>query len=75
MEDWTKQQGEHQPPPLVVNALRAVAKVMRAERRKLDAAIAAKIKANPGFARRAELITSVPGLAAQTVAGVIAGMP
>ncbi len=75
MEDWTKQQGEHQPPSLVVNALRAVAKVMRAERRKLDAAIAAKIKANPGFARRAELITSVPGLADQTVAGVIAWMP
>jgi len=75
MEDQIKQQGEHQPPPLVVNALRAVAKVMRAERRKLDAAIAARIKANPAFARRAEIVMSVPGLADQTVAGVIAWAP
>jgi len=75
MEDQIKQQGEHQPPPLVVNALRAVAKVMRAERRKLDAAIAARIKANPGFARRAEIIDSVPGLGAQAVAGVTAWFP
>jgi transposase len=75
MEERIKQQGEHQPPPLVVQALRALAKATRAERRKLDAAIAAKIKANPGFARRAEIIASVPGLADQTVAGVIAWMP
>jgi transposase len=75
MEDRIKQQGEHQPPPLVVTALRAVAKAVRAERRKLDAAIAARIKANPGFARRAEIVDSVPGLADQTVAGVIAWAP
>ena len=61
MEDQIKQQGEHQPPPLVVNALRALAKATRAERRKLDAAIAAKINANPVFARRAEIIRSAPG--------------
>ena len=48
---------------------------MRAELRKLDAAIAAKIKAKPSFARRAEIIDSVPGLADQTVAGVIAWLP
>ena len=40
--------------------------------RKLDAAIAAKIKANPAFARRAEIIDSVPGLGGQAVAGLIA---
>ena len=45
---------------------------MRVERRKLDAAIAAKIEANPPFARRVEIISSVPGLADQTAAGVIA---
>ena len=75
MEDQIKQQNEHQPPPLVANAFRAVAKVMRAERRKLDAAIAARIKANPGFARRAEIVTSVDGLADVTAAGVIAWLP
>ena len=45
---------------------------MRAELRKLEAAIAAKIKANPAFARRAEIIASVPGLGDQAVAGLIA---
>src|SRR5271166_1707522 len=60
LEGRIKQQGEHRPPAIVAKAL---------------AAIAAKIKANPGFARRAEIITSFPGLAAQTVGGVIAWMP
>ena len=45
---------------------------MRAKLQKLDAAIAAKIKARPAFARRAEIIESAPGLADQTVAGVTA---
>jgi transposase len=75
MEDQVKQQGEHEPPPLVVKALRAVAKAVRAGLRALDAAIASKIKANPGFARRAEIVASVDGLADRTVAGVIAWMP
>ncbi len=52
-----------------------IAKAMRAELRKLDAAIAAKIKANPAFARRAEIIDSVPGLGDQAVAGLIAWAP
>jgi len=43
--------------------------------RALDAAIRAKIKANPTFARRAEIVDSVPGLAGQAVAGVIGWMP
>ena len=75
VEDRIKQQGEHRPPALVVAALRAVARTMRAELRKLDAAIAAKIKAKPSFARRAEIIDSVPGLADQTVAGLTAWLP
>jgi len=75
VEDRIKHQGEHRPPALVVAALRAVAKTMRAELRKLDAAIAAKIKAKPSFARRAEIIDSVPGLADQTVAGLTAWLP
>jgi transposase len=75
VEDRIKQQGEHRPPALVVAALRAVSKTMRAELRKLDAAIAAKIKAKPSLARRAEIIDSVPGLADQTVAGLTAWLP
>ena len=63
VEDRIKQQREHDPPAIVAKAQAAIAKTMRAELRKLDAAIAAKIKANPTFARRAEIIDSVPGLA------------
>jgi transposase len=74
-EDRIKQQSEHRPPPIVAQALAAVAKAIRAERRKLEAVIAARIKANPTFARRAEIIDSVPGLGDQTVAGVIAWLP
>jgi transposase len=69
------QQGEHSPPPIVAKALAAIAKTVRAELRKLDAAIAARIKANPTFARRAEIIASVPGLADQAIAGVTAWFP
>ena len=65
----------HQPPAIVVEALAAVAKTLRAELRRLEASIASKIKANPAFAHRAELIDSVPGLAGHTVAGVIARLP
>ncbi len=75
VEDRIKQQGEHRPPAIVAKALGAIAKAMRAELRKLDAAIAARIKANPAFARRAEIIASVPGLGDQTVGGVIAWLP
>ena len=69
------QQGEHRPPAIVAKALAAIAKTVRAEMRKLDASIATKIKANPAFARRAEIIRSFPGLADQAIAGLIAWLP
>jgi transposase len=69
------QQGEHRQPSVVAKAHAAVLKALRAELRKLDATIAAKIKANPVFARRAAIIASVPGLADQAVAGVTAWLP
>ena len=47
-EDRIKQQGEHRPPAVVAKALAAIAKTIRAELRKVEGAIAAKIKANPG---------------------------
>ena len=42
---------------------------------RLEALIAATIKATPHFAERAEIIESVPGLAGTTAANLIAGMP
>ena len=42
---------------------------------KLEAAIAAMIKATPHFAELAEIIESVPGLGKTTSAGLIAAMP
>jgi transposase len=69
------QQGEHDQPPVVAKAHAAVLKALRAELRKLDATIAATIKANPVFARRAAIIASVPGLADQAAAGLAAWLP
>ena len=75
LEGRIAQQGEHQPPALVARALGAVAKTVRAQLRKLDAALAGKIKASPTLARRAEIVRSVPGLAEQAAAGLIAWFP
>ena len=75
MEGQIAQQGEHRQPPLAAKAHAAVLKVMRAQLKTLDAAIAARIKAKPAFARRAEIVESVPGLAAQAAAGIIAWFP
>jgi len=72
VEGRIAQQGEHRQPAIAARAHGAIVKAVRAELRKLEAAIAARIKATPSFARRAEIIRSVPGLADQAVAGVIA---
>ena len=50
-------------------------KKIAAEVAKLEAVIAAMIKATPHFAELAEIIESVPGLAGTTSAGLIAKMP
>jgi transposase len=75
VEERIKQQREHRPPALVAEALAVVLKATRAELRKLEAAIAAKIKANSQFTRRAEIIDSFPGLGEQAVSGLIAWAP
>jgi transposase len=75
LEAQIAQQGEHSQPALAAKAYGTVAKAVRSERRKLDAAITAKIKADPAFARRVEIIKSVPGLGDQAAAGVIAWLP
>jgi transposase len=68
-------QREHDAPAVVQKAYARVLKSLANEMARLEAAIAAKIKATPDFAERAELIESVPGLAGTTSANLIAGMP
>jgi transposase len=68
-------QGEHAAPAVVQKAYARVLKSLASEMAKLEAAIAAKVKAMPEFAERAEIIESVPGLAGTTSANLIAGMP
>jgi transposase len=75
MEGQIAQHGEHRQPPLAAKAHAAVLKVVRAQLKMLDAAIAARIKAKPVLARRAEIVESVPGLADQAAAGIIAWFP
>lgn len=67
--------GEHRQPRAIERAYAAITRTITVQLAKLEAAIAAKIDATPGFAARADIIKSVPGLAAQTTAGVIAWLP
>jgi transposase len=68
-------QNEHAAPGLVQKAHARVLKKLASEIAKLEAAIAARIKATPHLAERAEIIESVPGFAETTSANLIAGMP
>jgi transposase len=65
----------HAQPSLVVAAQAAIRKTLRAQVKKLDKAIAARIAGDPAMARRAAVITSVPGLGPQAAAGLIAWLP
>ena len=67
--------GEHAQPPTVERAHKAVLKTLAAQLAKLEAAIAAKLDATAQFVERTAIIESVPGLARQTAAGLIAKMP
>lgn len=68
-------QNEHAVPGPVQKAHARVLKSLATEIAKLEVAIAAKVKATPEFAERAEIIASVPGLAESASATLIAGMP
>ena len=67
--------GEHNVPEPVQKSHARLLKAIAVELAKLEAAIAAMIKATPHFAERAEIIESVPGIAGTTSAGLIAAMP
>ena len=74
-----RQLGEHQQPPRVRpgvrSAQRAILKTLELHIAKLEAAAEAAIAANAGFAARAEIILSVPGLGRQFAAGALAWLP
>src|SRR5258708_7104994 len=53
----------------------AVIRTVRAEISTLDGVFAAKIRRNAVWARRATIIESVPGVADQTVASLVAWLP
>jgi len=67
--------GEHRQSRVVATAHRAILRTVRTQLAKIEAMIAAKIETNARFAQRAEIITSVPGFAEQTAAGLIAWLP
>jgi transposase len=68
-------QSEHVAPGAVLKARSRILKSLATEIAKLEATIAAKVKATPDFAERAEIIESVPGFAETTAANLVAGMP
>lgn len=68
-------QDAHAAPGQVRKAHARILKSLAAEIEKLEAAIAAKIKAKADFAECAEIIESVPGFAETTSANLLAGMP
>jgi transposase len=67
--------GEHRQPRSAEKAFAAVLRSLERELAKLEAAIAAKIAVTPELSSDAEIIESVPGLAMQTAAGLLAWMP
>src|SRR5262245_44062664 len=68
-------QSEHAGPRLVQSARGRLLKNLVSEIAKLEAIIAATIKATPHLAERAEIIESIPGFAKTTSANLVAGMP
>lgn len=66
---------EHATPDVVQKMQARLLKKIALEVAKLEATIAAMIKATPRFAELARIIESVPGLAEITSAGLIAAMP
>jgi transposase len=68
-------QSEHAASGQVQKARDRVLKSLVGEIAKLEATIAATIKATPHLAERAEIIASVPGFAKTTSANLVAGMP
>jgi transposase len=71
IEGW----GEHEQPKAVQKAHQALLKAVVIQLDKLEAVMAATIDKTGRFAQRAEIIHSVPGLAGNAAAGLIAFLP
>jgi transposase len=68
-------QNQHAASRSIQKTRARILKSLVGEIAKLEAIIAATIKATPRLAERAEIIESVPGLAKTTAANLVAGMP
>jgi len=66
---------EHRQPRAAHSAYAAILRSVAVQLAKLEGVIAAKLAATARFAASAQIIESVPGLATQTAAGVIAWLP
>jgi transposase len=75
MKTSLQNQSEHAAPAAVQKMQARLLKSITSEVAKLEAAIAAKIKATPHFVERAEIIESVPGLADTASSSLLAAMP
>lgn len=75
MQTGLQNSSEHSTLVVVQRMQARLLKNIALEVARLEAAIAAMIKATPHFAERAGIIESVPGLAKGTSAGLIAAMP
>lgn len=75
MQTELQNRSEHCAPDVVQQMQARLLKHIALEVAKLEAAIAAVIKATAHFAELAEIIESVPGLGKATSAGLIAAMP
>ncbi|WP_407119327.1 IS110 family transposase [Bradyrhizobium sp. LMG 9283] len=68
-------QNEHEAPALVRKARARLLQKLADEIAAIDTAIAATIKTTPDFAKRAEIIQSVPGFAEGTAMALLGGVP
>jgi len=68
-------QKEHEMPTIVRKAHVRLLKKLAEEIAAIETAIATKIKTIPAFAKRAEIIQSVPGFAEATAMTLLAGLP
>lgn len=75
MQTSLQNRGEHGLPDVVRKMQARLLKEIASQIAKLEAAIAAQVKATPHFVELAEIIESVPGLGKAASAGLIAAMP
>lgn len=71
IDNW----GEHEQPKAVQKAYQALLREVDRQQARLETLIADRIEQTEAFARRAEIIQSVPGLAGNSAAALLAFLP